>query len=150
MRMMGLDVGDKRIGVALCDPLEIISSAITTIERDEDGTEFEEIVSMVRERGVERIVVGLPRLLDGGLGTQAEKTQVFVDELVQLTPVPVEMCDERLSTNVAEQKLHDAGRSHKEIRQKKDAAAAAVILQWYLDEKAMSGNNMMENEAQWH
>jgi len=136
MRMMGLDVGDRRIGVALCDPLQIVSRALTTIKRDKEQTEFTQIVSLVNLHGVERIIVGLPRLWDGGIGTQAEKTTEFADQLASMTRIPIEMFDERLSTDLAEDMLRDSGKSDKEIRQMKDEAAAALILQWYIDEKA--------------
>ncbi len=140
MRMLGLDVGDKRIGVAICDPLEILASAFATIERTGNGNEFEEILSIVADNRIERIIVGLPRLLDGGFGTQAEKTQAFTEQLSGYTQVPIEMCDERLSTDMADQLLRDAGRTRKEIRARKDTAAATLILQWYLDEKAGISN----------
>lgn len=138
--MLGLDVGDKRIGVAICDPLEILASAFATIERTGNGNEFEEILSIVADNRIERIIVGLPRLLDGGFGTQAEKTQAFTEQLSGYTQVPIEMCDERLSTDMADQLLRDAGRTRKEIRARKDTAAATLILQWYLDEKAGISN----------
>lgn len=136
MRMMGLDVGDKRIGVAISDPLGILSTAFTTIERKNNESEFDRILSIIKDHQIGRIIVGLPRLLDGGLGTQAEKTQDFVDKLARLTEVPIEMFDERLSTDLAGDLLREAGRNYKEIRRKKDEAAAALILQWYLDEKS--------------
>ncbi len=133
---MGLDVGDKRIGVAISDPLGILSTAFTTIERKNNESEFARILSIIKDHQIGRIIVGLPRLLDGGLGTQAEKTQDFVDKLARLTEVPIEMFDERLSTDLAGDLLREAGRNYKEIRRKKDEAAAALILQWYLDEKS--------------
>ncbi len=133
---MGLDVGDKRIGVAISDPLGILSTAFTTIERKNNESEFDRILSIIKDHQIGRIIVGLPRLLDGGLGTQAEKTQDFVDKLARLTEVPIEMFDERLSTDLAGDLLREAGRNYKEIRRKKDEAAAALILQWYLDEKS--------------
>ncbi len=133
---MGLDVGDKRIGVAISDPLGILSTAFTTIERKNNESEFARILSITKDHQIGRIIVGLPRLLDGGLGTQAEKTQDFVDKLARLTEVPIEMFDERLSTDLAGDLLREAGRNYKEIRRKKDEAAAALILQWYLDEKS--------------
>ncbi len=143
MRMMGLDVGDKRIGVAVSDPLGMLSSAFMTIERTSDGDEFRLILSIVKDQQIGRIIVGLPRLLDGRLGTQAEKTKEFVDKLAGLTEVPIEMFDERLSTDMAEDLLREAGRNYKEIRRKKDVAAAVLILQWYLDERA--GTSKTEN-----
>lgn len=145
MRVLGLDVGDKRIGVALSDPLEILASALTVIPRSGRGTEYEAIVRLIEEHGVKRIVVGLPRLPNGGMGTQAEKTKTFVQDLAAATDLPIEMYDERLSSSVAEQRLKEAGKKRSEIRQSVDAAAAALILQWYLDEKGSRNTLEMEN-----
>ena len=136
MRMLGLDVGDKRIGVAVCDPLEVLASTLTVSERKETGSDVEAICALIHEHNAERVIVGLPRLQDGSLGTQAEKTQFFADELALHVGIPIEMFDERHSTDMAEQLLRDAGRNRQQIKEKKDAAAAALILQWYLDEKS--------------
>ncbi len=146
MRMMGLDVGDKRIGVALCDPVEILASAFTVIERDDSATDVKAIAGLVKEHDVGRIIVGLPRLLEGGIGTQAHKAIDFAGELTEETGVPVEMFDERFSSVMAEELLRKAGKNHQEIKEKIDAAAAALILQWYLDERAPLISDSMENE----
>ncbi len=146
MRMMGLDVGDKRIGVALCDPMEILASTLTVIERERDNSEFETILKLVKQHDVERVIIGLPRLMDGGLGTQSEKTLAFVEELSSLTRVPIETYDERCSSDEAEQKLRAAGKNHQQIKEMRDAAAAALILQWYIDERHIGIEKYMENE----
>jgi putative holliday junction resolvase len=146
MRMIGLDVGDKRIGVALCDPMEILASAFTVVEREDAAKDIEAIAGLVKEHDVGRIIVGLPRLLEGGIGTQAHKAIDFAGEIAEETGVPVEMYDERFSSAMAEELLRKAGKSHQEIKEKIDAAAAALILQWYLDENAPLMNNGMENE----
>ncbi len=145
MRMLGLDVGDKRIGVAVCDPLEVLASMLTVIERKGNGSDIEAICALIDEHNAERVIVGLPRLPDGSLGTQAEKTQFFADKLVQHVGIPIEMFDERHSTDMAEQLLRDAGKSRQQIKEKKDAAAAALILQWYLDQQAVIKDIEMEN-----
>lgn len=134
MRMLALDVGDRRIGVAVCDPMGILASALTTIERKDDTADLQAILKLAEDHGVGRIIVGLPRLMSGAIGTQAEKTQAFVAELSRLSPVPVETSDERLSSSVADGLLRGAGKNRREIKAKRDAAAAALILQWYLDE----------------
>ena len=147
MRMMGLDIGDKRIGVALCDPLGILASAHSVIEREDGPEDINAIIKLVKEHEIGKIIVGLPRLLDGGLGTQAHKAIDFAGELSEVAGVPVEMADERLSSSMAEELLKKAGKSHQEIKEKIDAAAAALILQWYLDERAPMINNGMENQT---
>ena len=134
MRILGLDVGDKRIGVALSDPLGILASALTVIERKRDNSEIFTILELAGEHKVERIVVGLPQLMDGSHGEQAEKTKVFAEQLKHRTEVPIEMHDERLSTSVADQLMRDAGKNHRQRKANRDSAAAALILQWYLDE----------------
>ena len=133
MRILGLDVGDKRIGVALSDPMGILASALTVIERKGDDSDFEVILGLVKEHEVGRIVVGFPRSMDGSIGKQAEKTSTFAEMLSALTDVPVEMSDERLSTSIAVKLLRDVGKNRRQIKKKRDAAAAALILQWYLD-----------------
>ena len=133
MRILGLDVGDKRIGVAMSDPMEILASTLTVIQRKGNGSDFEAIDGLVKEYEVGCIVVGLPRLMDGRIGRQAEKTEAFAKELHELSGVPIEMWDERLSTVIADQLLRDAGTKSGQIKAKRDAAAAALILQGYLD-----------------
>lgn len=133
MRILGLDVGDRRIGVAMSDPMEMLANTLTVIERKGDGTDLTSILNMVKENEVGCIVVGLPRSMDGSLGEQATKTNAFVEELSKLTDIPIKMWDETLSTVIAEGLLKDAGRNRRQIKKRKDAVAAAVILQWYLD-----------------
>lgn len=134
MRILGLDVGDKRIGVALSDPIGILASPLTVIERKADNSEFEAVLSLVKENGAGRIVVGFPRSMDGSIGEQAHKTNAFVEALSELTDIPIELSDERLSSSIADDVLCDVGKKdYKQIKKKRDAVAAALILQWYLD-----------------
>ncbi|MFQ5827238.1 MAG: Holliday junction resolvase RuvX [Dehalococcoidia bacterium] len=133
MRSLGLDVGEKRIGVALSDPEGIIASPIGVIQRSEDGTDTARVLELVSQHGAGRIVVGLPRSLDGSLGAQARRVQSFVDGLSAEAPVPVEVWDERLSTVAAQRLMREAGLKSRRRRELKDAAAAAIILQGYLD-----------------
>lgn len=135
MRMLALDVGDRRIGVAVSDPMGIIARALTVIERKGGERDLEAILRLAEENGVGRIIVGLPRLMDGRSGAQAEKTRAFAERLAHLAPVPVETFDERLSSSIAEELLREGGKTPREIKSRRDAAAAALILQWYLDER---------------
>ncbi len=133
MRSMGLDVGDRRIGVALSDPGGILASPFTIIERSELRQELEAIADIVKQQEVGRIIVGLPRSMDGTIGSQVRKVQAFVQELCRCIDVPVEFRDERLTTVSARRLMKSGGRKkHKKVRY--DAAAAAVILQSYLEE----------------
>lgn len=133
MRCLGLDIGDKRIGVAISDTEEILASPLDTILRDTDEGSINAILELVNRHGVQRIVVGLPYSLDGSIGEQADKVMNFVDKLSRCTEVGIETRDERLSTIAVERLLIDAGAKKNTIKSRRDAAAAAFILQGYLD-----------------
>ena len=133
MRALGIDFGDKRIGVALSDPLGIIASALTVIERKSDEAALKSIVALAQEHEVECIVVGLPRSLDGSLGPQAQRVQAFVESLMLCTDIPVVTWDERFSTYDAERVLVEAGVKRDKRKRHRDSVAAAFILQGYLD-----------------
>jgi putative Holliday junction resolvase len=133
MRILGLDIGDRRVGVAISDPVEVIASPLTVITRDDDNAAISAIMQLVGQYDVKRIVVGLPYSLDGSLGRQASKVKDFVDKLSQKTDASIELRDERLSTVAAERLLRGAGNKKARERSRLDAAAAAFILQGYLD-----------------
>jgi len=133
MRILGLDIGDSRIGVAISDPVEIIATPLTVITRDDDNTAIAAIGQLVGQYDVKRIVIGLPYSLDGSIGRQANKVKDFVDKLSQSTSARIELRDERLSTVAAERLLRGAGNKKARRRSYLDAAAAAFILQGYLD-----------------
>ena len=132
MRSLGLDIGDKRIGVALSDPDGILASPFTIIERSEETADVAAIVDSVKQKGVEQIIVGLPRSMDGSIGKQAEKVQAFTEELRRQTEVPAEFRDERLSTVSAKRLMREGKKGRGKAGD--DAVAAAIILQAYLDE----------------
>jgi len=130
---MGLDIGERRIGVALSDSLRIIAGALTVVERVTDDAALKEIIDLARENEVERIVVGMPRSLDGSLGKQAQAVQSFVDLLKERTDIPVVTWDERLSTVAAERTMLEVGMKRDKRKKRRDSLAAAIILQGYLD-----------------
>jgi putative holliday junction resolvase len=134
-RSLGLDVGDKRIGLALSDPLGMLASPLLVLERQEDGVDITAILKIVKQSQVEQIIIGLPHSMDGSLGSQAEKVKLFGEKLQKASPAPVDFRDERLSTVSARRMMREAG-SRKSSKKKVeyDAAAAAIILQTYLDE----------------
>jgi putative Holliday junction resolvase len=131
MTILGLDVGEKRIGVALAEGL--LAIPLTVINRRVEETDMELIMALVEEYRAERIVVGLPRLMNGDIGTQAEETLSFSGALAEHVDIPVDTWDERLSTVTAERLLIDTGMKRKKRKGKIDAMAAAIILQAYLD-----------------
>lgn len=133
-RILGLDVGDRWIGVALSDPEGILASPLSRITRTGTEATIEAILQLVRQYEVKRIVAGLPYSMQGGLGQQAIKVLDFLHELRQHLEIPVEAVDERLSTVAAGRRMREAGIVKKKKKEKIDAVAAALILQAYLDE----------------
>ena len=140
---MGLDIGEKRIGMALSDSLRIIAGALTVVERVTDDAALKEIIDLARDNEVERIVVGMPRSLDGSLGKQAQAVQSFVDLLKERTDITVVTWDERLSTVAAERTMLEVGMKRDKRKKRRDSLAAAIILQGYLDRERsrVSGQN---------
>lgn len=142
-RLMGLDLGQRRIGVALSDPYGMLASPLGAIELgDPDGGQ-EEVRALVLEHDVGRVIVGLPLLLDGNEGEEAQRVLAWVEQLRPLLQVPVELWDERLSSAAAERALLESGMRRERRRQHRDAIAAALILQNYLDAHPghLSGND---------
>ena len=133
MRNLGLDIGDRRIGVAISDPEQILASPLTTIVREDDDIAVGKIVEIVNKYEVQRIVIGLPYSLDGNIGRQASKVKTFVEKLSKCTKADIELRDERLSTVAINHLLIEAGIKSRERKERRDAAAAAFILQGYLD-----------------
>ena len=134
MRSLGLDIGDRRIGVALSDPEGILASTFAVIERKEDSLAIKAIIDIINQKQVEQIIVGLPRSLDGSLGWQVEKVKKFVRRLSRYTKVPVDYRDERLTTVMAQRLRRLSGGKKGRGKGGDDAQAAALILQSYLDE----------------
>jgi len=135
-RVMALDLGERRIGVAISDPTRILARSLCVLERRSKKEDFTAIAELVREHGVDLVVVGHPRSLDGTIGPQARRVQRYADALAEVLPVPLILWDERLSTSTAEQLMIEAGRPARKRRKRIDAVAAAVILQDYLDAQA--------------
>ncbi|HRZ12011.1 MAG TPA: Holliday junction resolvase RuvX [Kiritimatiellia bacterium] len=132
-RVLGLDHGDKRIGVALSDPMEMIASPVAILDAGQGGG-LPEIERICREKEIGRIVVGLPLNMDGTAGPQAEKVQAFVQQLqARLPAIPVTTWDERLTSRAGERVLIEAGASRKRRREVLDKMAAQIMLQGYLD-----------------
>ena len=135
MRSLGLDIGDKRIGVALSDPGGILASPYTIINCRDEKQDIEAIIDIVSQHQVERIVVGFPRSMDGSISKQARKVEAFTRRLSGYTNVPVELRDERLTTVSAKRLMREASPKKSRKKSRYDAIAAAIILQGYLDEK---------------
>ena len=134
MRSLGLDIGDKRIGVALSDPEGILASPFTIITRRDITADVEAVTDIIRQHEVKQVIVGLPRSMDGSIGRQAEKVEAFAQKLCSCTEVPVEFRDERLTTVSAKRLMQAVGKKETRKKARDDAIAAALILQTYLDE----------------
>ena len=134
MRSLGLDIGDKRIGVALSDPDGLLASPFTIINRREEMADIKAITDIISQHQVEQIIVGLPRSMDGSIGKQAEKVKDFTQKLCRHTDVPVEFRDERLTTVLAKRLMQAVKTKKTKEKAQDDAIAAALILQGYLDE----------------
>lgn len=137
-RLLGLDIGGRRIGVAISDELGMIASPIAMIERQSDVAR--QLRELIAKYGVSRLVAGLPVGLSGREGPQAEETRAFADELAADVGLPLVYWDERLSTNIAEQSLIAQGTRRDKRKQRVDAVAASVILQGYLDNQRWKAN----------
>jgi putative Holliday junction resolvase len=133
-RIMGIDFGDSRIGIALSDPLGIMATPHTIITRMEEEKDIAAIVDIIQQNGVGKVVIGLPISMNGTLGMQAEKVKAFTENLSKNIDVPVEFQDERLSTVTAKNLVRESRKTDRKTRY--DAAAAALILQSYLDDTA--------------
>jgi len=131
MRIMALDLGDKTIGVAVSDELKITAQGIKTIRRCGMKTDLAELRDLIQEFEVERVVVGMPRNMNGSYGPAAEKTLAFVEKL-RVLDLPVETVDERLTTKIAEQVLIEGNVRREKRRKVIDQVAATLILQGYL------------------
>ena len=132
-RILALDVGEKRIGVAVSDETATLARPLTTITRASRREDFGRIAQLAAEQRAECVVAGYPRSLSGAEGPQAQRVRRYVEALAQDLSVPVEMWDERYTTVVATERLRDAGARRRRDRGQLDAAAAAVLLQDYLD-----------------
>jgi len=133
MRLLGLDVGARRIGIAVSDPQGMIASPLRVLDRKETTDPIGDIITEAQRLEVEGIIVGMPLTLRGEMGPAAQLMQEFIDKLRARSPVPVETIDERLTTKVAERDMIDAGMSREGRRETIDKVAAALILQRYLD-----------------
>ena len=128
-KIVGLDVGDVRIGIAVCDEMRLIASPHSVYRREKTAAE---IKKLLEESGAERLVMGFPRNMDGSIGFQAQKVQALAEQLAN-AGLNIAFQDERLTTVTAERALIEGGMHRQERKGTVDKVAAAVILQQYLD-----------------
>lgn len=138
VRILGLDLGQKRIGVAISDPLGISAQGLTVLTSQGTEADLARIIDLAREHHVQEIVIGLPRHLNGRLGENAAEVFYWVEYLHQHLQIPVHTWDERLTTVQAERILLEANLSRRRRRQVLDKIAAVLILQAFLDQRQQS------------
>lgn len=135
MRILGLDLGTKTLGVAVSDELGWTAQGIETIKINEEGRDYQlgRLSELIKQYEVERIVLGMPKNMNGTIGPRAEASQSFADILTKKFNLPVILWDERLTTMAAEKMLISADVSRKKRKKVIDKMAAVMILQGYLD-----------------
>ena len=134
MRILGLDVGERRIGVAISDELMLTAQGVCVIESKGAAKDIALLNSLIREKEITHLVLGLPRNMNGTLGPMAEKVQAFGNRLSEQNPeLPLAYWDERLTTSAAQRTLLEADLSRRRRRQVVDKVAAVLILQGYMD-----------------
>ena len=138
-RLIGLDVGERRIGVAVSDERRVVALPECVIDRRSVEEDVRALTEIAREKGAERFIVGLPLRLNGSRGVEADGAVEFARKLEERSGIQVEMSDERLSTKQAERHLITGGVRRKRRRQIVDKMAAQIILQGYMD--AQQGEN---------
>ena len=139
MRILGLDYGNKRIGIAICDELGLTAQGLPTIIRKNRAQVLEAIRGLIGNYGVESIVIGYPVRLDGTEGIQCEKVNRFASRLEATFALPVIRRDETLTTREAEGILREAGMHRDKRKNMVDRLAATLILQGYLDARKLPG-----------
>nr|WP_197484698.1 Holliday junction resolvase RuvX [Phormidesmis priestleyi] len=145
---LGLDVGQKRIGVAGCDGTGLIATGLTTIERKSFQQVIDELQAMIHDRQVQILIIGLPYNMDGSLGFQAKQVQKFARAISRALSLPIEYVDERLTSYQAEQLLHAENISPSRNKGLIDRKAASLILQQWLDERRLQ-KKIRDEERNW-
>ena len=140
-RILGIDLGRARIGVAVSDELGMLAHPVETIPANADATK--RIAEIVREKDAERVVVGLPRHMNGSVGIGATEALEFAQKLRALLPCDVLTWDERLTTTAAHRALRESGRKTRDSRRVVDQVAAQMILQSYLD--SLPGTGILQS-----
>ncbi len=131
-RILGMDLGEKRVGLALSDPLHVSAQPLGIIKLEKEEL-LDKLRQLVAAHGITRVVVGLPKNMDGSLGTKATEALALAQRLRDELKLPVVTWDERLSTVRAERALRQAGLSHGKRKKRIDTVAAQLILQSFLD-----------------
>ena len=133
MKLLGIDYGIRRLGIAVSDPLGMLATPFRTVDTFSDEQSLEEICSLIEETKAEKIIIGLPLNMDNTEGPMVKKVRDFVDKLKLKTDLTIEFSDERLSSRLVERTLIEADMSRSKRKGVRDKLAAQVILQGYID-----------------
>jgi putative pre-16S rRNA nuclease len=133
-RVLGIDTGAKRVGLAISDPDRIIASPLATLERQSTERDSQFFRDVIAREQVVLLVVGLPMHTDGREGVKAHEARAYGAWLAEITGLPVEYADERFTTVHAESALWNAGLTHRRRKDRRDRVAAQIMLQAYLDD----------------
>lgn len=139
MVILAVDYGDVRTGLAVCDPTETLASPVCSVTQRDPEKLAQEIAAVVQTHRAERIVVGLPKNMDGTQGVRAEKCRAFAAQLAEITGLETVMADERLTTVSAHQALNQTNTRGKKRKAVIDQVSAVMILQSYLDGQKRGG-----------
>ena len=139
MRVLGLDIGARRIGVAVSDPLGTVATPLKVLDARKLAGDLTPLRRMVEDYEVDLLVAGLPLTMSGDEGPQAQEVREKAEELARALRLPLEMWDERLSTTEAERSMSASGVSARDSKAAVDMVAAALILQGYLDSRRQRG-----------
>lgn len=136
-RVLGLDIGNKTIGVAVSDPLGILAQGVTTIIRSSKVEDVKALKNIIDEYRVEKLIVGLPKNMDNSMGFQAKRTMNYAEYLKESLDIEIEYVDERLTTASATRSLMEGGVRRENRKKHVDKVAAVLILQTYLDRQSL-------------
>lgn len=141
MKIMSVDFGDSRTGLAICDKSEFLASPLCVIEEKNFEKCIEKVAAAAKENSAEEVVVGYPKNMNNTIGERAEKCQIFADKLSELVDVPVKLWDERSTTVSAHYYLNQTNTRGKKRKAVVDAVAATIILESYIGYRKNSVNN---------
>ena len=135
-RILALDLGSRRIGLAISDKLGITAQPLPTLNRKNQKTDRAALLRLVKKHEVGEIVIGLPLMMSGDMGTKANEASAFAEELREATGLPVHLVDERLTSAAAHRLLDESGLTREQRKGKVDAMAAVMILQTFLESES--------------
>jgi putative Holliday junction resolvase len=142
MRVLGIDPGTKRIGLALSDEMAMIALPLEFVPAEPQAAAFDRIKQLIAEKSIAKIVVGMPRNMDGTYGPAAEKTNAFIAQLKTVVTVPIKTWDERLTSAQANRVLIESGMRREKRKTKVDQTAAAILLQSFLDSETQTDHRL--------